>query len=241
MTDQLTIPDSAISYILFQRTAYLRFPVAPVYRLLNRLLPFPTPLYNIVVAIEARLRAAQVKALYAADMQREYATFRHVLPQRCAAVLDIGCGVAGIDVLLQRHYAAQPLDFYLLDKTELARRVFYLFNARGAFYNSLPVARNLLRANGIADQRVHLVEANAANTIRIERPIDLALSLLSWGFHYPVQTYVERVYELLRDDGVLILDVRRATDGRAVLQRRFADVAVIHTTAKYERLVARKA
>ncbi|HEY0602581.1 MAG TPA: hypothetical protein VGD58_06705, partial [Herpetosiphonaceae bacterium] len=98
MNKTLAVPDAAIPYILFQRTTYLRFPVAPVYRFFNRTLPFETPLYNVVVAIESRLRRRQIKALYAEDMQREYQTFRQYLPERCNAGLDVGCGVAGIDV-----------------------------------------------------------------------------------------------------------------------------------------------
>lgn len=241
MPDPIRVPDAAVPYILFQRTAYLRFPIAPVYRLLNRLLPFPTPLYNIVVAIEARLRPAAVKQLYAADMRAEYESIAAWLPQRCAAVLDIGCGVAGIDVLLQRHYADQPLDLYLLDKSEVARRVFYLFQPQGAFYNSLAVARDLLLANGIAASRVRLIEANQRNEIRMDAQIDLALSLISWGFHYPVSTYLARVHQLLRDDGLLILDVRKGTEGLEQLRRSFARVETICTTAKYDRVAARKA
>jgi SAM-dependent methyltransferase len=240
MSADLLVPDAAIPYILFQRTAYLRFPIAPLYRLFNRILPFDTPLYNSVIAIESRLRRRQIKALYAEDMQREYQTIRDYLPQRCAAVLDIGCGVAGIDVLLQRHYACPNLRFYLLDRSELARRVFYLFNERAAFYNSLDVARALLVGNGIAAECVELVEANERNEIRIDAQIDLALSLLSWGFHYPLATYLDRVRELLRDDGVVILDLRRGTDGLATLRRSFRKLEVVQATEKFDRVAAWK-
>lgn len=236
----MIIPDRAITYILFQRTAYLRFPVAPLYRLANRLLPFQTPLYNLVVAVESRLRAGKVKALYAADMQAEYESIRPALPSRCRRVLDIGCGVAGIDVLLDRHYAGEKINLYLLDKSAVEARVFYLFKPQGAFYNSLDVARELLTRNGVAPERVHLIEADARNTIAIDAGIDLALSLLSWGFHYPVATYVERVAQLLSADGVAILDVRKGTDGLDVLHRVFGAVEVLRTTPKYDRVMARK-
>ena len=240
VAEPIVVPDAAVPYILFQRTAYLRTPVAPIYRFLNRWLPFRTPLYNVVVAIEARLRAAQIKRLYAEDMQREYATFQGWLPAHCQRVLDVGCGVAGINVLIQRHYGAQPLDLHLLDKSEVARRVFYLFKERGAFYNSLAVARDLLVANGIPSHGIHTLEATAHSTIAIDAPVDLVLSLISWGFHYPVQTYVERVHALLSDAGVLILDLRRGTDGEAVLRRYFARVELITTTPKYERVAVYK-
>ena len=240
MSTTLAVPDAAVPYILFQRTAYLRFPVAPVYRFFNRVLPFETPLYNVVVAVESRLRRRQIKTLYAADMQSEYQTFRQWLPERCAAVLDVGCGVAGIDALIQRHYASRDLRFYLLDKSQVEQNVFYLFKSQGAFYNSLDVARKLLVDNGIAPECVRLVEANERNEINIDSPVDLVLSLISWGFHYPVATYLDRVRALLSDDGVLILDVRRGTGGLEELRRAFRQVEIVQAADKFDRVAARK-
>ncbi len=127
MLDQFVIPDRAVPYILFQRTAYLRLPVTFLYRYLFKFLPFPTPLYNLAVALEAGFQPERVKALYAKDMLQEYGTVKQLLPDRCPALLDIGCGVARIDVLLYRHYAQQSVELYLLDKSQVAQNVYYLF------------------------------------------------------------------------------------------------------------------
>lgn len=240
MSTNLAVPDAAIPYILFQRTAYLRFPVAPVYRFFNRVLPFETPLYNVVVAVESRLRRRQIKALYAQDMRREYQTFRRCLPERCNAVLDVGCGVAGIDVLIARHYPDRDPRFFLLDKSHVEKNVFYLFKRQGAFYNSLDVARTLLTGNGVPPECVRLLEANERNEINIDAQVDLVLSLISWGFHYPVATYLDRVRALLSDDGVLILDVRRGTGGLEDLRRAFRQVEIVQAADKFDRVLARK-
>ncbi len=66
----MIVPDSASPYILFQR-AYFRLPVTPIYRLLNRVVPFRTPLYNLAVAVESRFSRARIRAAYAADMAAE--------------------------------------------------------------------------------------------------------------------------------------------------------------------------
>jgi SAM-dependent methyltransferase len=241
MTDGLTVPDAAVKYVLFQRTAYLRLKSASLYRLLARVVPIPTRLHRLVVAVESRLGASEIKALYADDMTREFASIRDALPTACSAVLDIGCGVAGIDALIHRHYEGQPIDYFLLDKTHVDRTIHFGFRPRGSFYNSLGVARSVLAANGISPDRIHLLEAADDNSIRIERRIDVVLSLLSWGFHYPVAAYLDRVDQLLGAGGVVILDVRRGTDGVAVLNERFGRVEVLVAAAKYERVVVRKA
>jgi SAM-dependent methyltransferase len=242
MSAPLIIPDAAIPYLLFQRTAYLRFPVVPLYRVLHKLgvSQVPLPIYNRLVAIEARFGRTRIKTCYQADMQQEYQSIRAWLPEQCAVVLDIGCGVAGIDLYLHHHYADHAVQFFLLDKSVIDANVYYLFQSRASFYNSLAVAKTFLVRNGIAPEQVQLLEANDRNEIAMDVPVDVTLSLLSWGFHYPVSTYLDRVYALLRDDGVVILDVRKGTDGMAVLTRTFAHVDVICETRQQYRVAARK-
>ena len=194
------------------------------------------PVYNLVTSIESRLRRSQIKSLYNDDMQAEFASIKEHLPDACSSVLDIGCGVAGIDVLIDRHYAGQDPDIYLLDKTQVERNVFYLFNERAAFYNSLEVAKSVLILNGIPDGRIRLREADAANQIQVPGGIDLIISLLSWGFHYPVETYAKRVAEAVSDSGVVILDVRKGTTGLQTLKHVFESVDIILDTGKYVRV-----
>lgn len=231
----MIVPDAAIRYILYQR-AYFRLPVNLLYRHVVRHLPFPVPIFNLAVALESRLFSTRIRHLYQQDIEQEYRTLVPVLPLRCSSILDIGCGVAGIDILLDHHYARQAPTIYLLDKSHVERSVYYLFRERGAFYTSLEVARSLLMRNGIAKERIHLLTANDENEIRVDGRIDLVISLLSWGFHYPVATYGERVRELLSETGVAILDVRKGTDGMEVLQRLFRSTEVIADTPKYQRV-----
>jgi len=70
--------------------------------------------------------------------------------------------------------------------------------------------------------------------------VDLVVSLISWGFHYPVPVYLDQVRALLRPGGRVILDVRKETDGRAQLEARFPGVTTISETRKKERVVAER-
>jgi SAM-dependent methyltransferase len=239
---RLAIPDSAIKYILFQRTAYIRLPVARIDSVIRRLSrrQVATPAYNLGIALESRFGRRRIKTLYAEDMEREYQSIRGVLPAVCTSVLDIGCGVAGIDVFIQRRYGEDDIDFFLLDRSEVTPNVFYSFQSHGAFYNSLEVARTLMTSNGIPAERVHLLEVTPAMEIRITGKIDLIISLLSWGFHYPVSTYLSRVHELLSDKGVLVMDVRKGSDGVQLLRGLFPKTDIVQSTLKYDRVAARK-
>jgi SAM-dependent methyltransferase len=238
----LLVPDSAIKYILFQRTAYIRLPVARIDSVIRRLSPgqVGTPAYNLGIALESRFGRGRTKMLYAEDMEREYQSIRAFLPTVCTSVLDIGCGVAGIDVFVQRHYEEDDIDFFLLDRSEVTTNVFYSFQSHGAFYNSLEVARTLMTLNGIPAERIHLLEATPAMEIRITGKIDLVISLLSWGFHYPVSTYLSRVHDLLSDRGVLVMDIRKGSDGLQLLRSLFPHTEIVQSTLKYDRVAARK-
>lgn len=238
MKTAYSIPDKAVPYILFQRTAYLRYTNSLLYKALRKVSPMP--LYKPVVYLESFFRGGAIKDLYMDDMAHEYAVIKSALPEECRSVLDIGCGIAGINIFIQQHYNGKDLKFYLLDKSAVEDNVFYLFNARGAFYNSLDLARDTLVSSGIKKENIDLLEANEKNEINVPHSLDLIISLISWGFHYPITTYLDRVYELLSDKGRLIVDVRKETDGLSLLKSRFNHVQIIEETTTRQRIVCSK-
>jgi SAM-dependent methyltransferase len=177
-----------------------------------------------------------VRRAFNRDMAREYEEIRPHLPRRAVAILDIGCGVGGIDVLLHRHYGTPRL--YLADRTETSGEVYYGFAERGAFYNSLDATRRLLLTNGVPERAMRFREVGAECRLDVPEALDLVISLISWGFHYPVAVYADQLRALLRPGGRVILDARKGTDGRAQLEKRFPRVTTISETRKKERLSA---
>lgn len=236
----MIIPNSAIRFILFQRTPYLISHKSP---LLNRFVfRIPSRMYNVSVAIEALCTKARVRRLFTEDMNREYQIMKEYLPARARAILDIGCGVAGIDVLLYQHYVKKGTRPFLslLDKTEMPKKVYYGLEQNGCYYNSLACARDLLTQNNVPPNRIGLEEADAAHRISFTGPFDLVVSLISWGFHYPVSVYLDQVYALMSPGGILILDVRNDSDGMEQIRRKFGNAKIISSAQKYHRVVAKK-
>jgi SAM-dependent methyltransferase len=238
MTEKFRIPDMAVKYILYQRTEYIALQKTLLFRALRKLVPSFN--YNRMVVAEAMLRKSKIKDMYLDDMEKEYLSIKQYLPEKCTDILDIGCGVAGIDIFLNEHYRNREIDFYLLDKTQIDEGVYYLFEEKGSFYNSLSVAKELLTNKGVHADRVHLLEATENNEIILDGKVDLALSLISWGFHYPVSIYLKKVYELLNNDGRLILDVRKDTTGLELIAEIFGSYKVILEKRKLTRICATK-
>jgi len=238
---RLVVRNEALTYVLFQRTKYLKLTKTKAFRFLNmfsRLHPFS--LYGAVVGVEAKLRSDSLKSLFEDGLREDYEIVKDHLPKECDSVLDIGCGVAGIDCFLEKHYAGQGVEFVLLDKTKVEKKVFYSYRQEGAFYNSLAVARTMLMDNGVDAERIRLVEVHEGTSPEIRDNVDLVISLLSWGFHYPLEVYLDLVVEKLSDRGTLIMDIRRQQDGLAVLKKRFGSVEVIQETPKTQRVCCRR-
>ena len=157
---------------------------------------------------------AQVQRLGTAIAQRaagviaaEYAELRPVLMESPPArVADIGCGYALFDLFLARDYAA---DLLLIDIETNDRRHFG-FQEQGAAYASLAVARALLQGNGVAAGRIVTLNPGKADVLATGR-VDLAVSFLSCGFHYPVDAYIPFFTQCVAPGGRIILDLRAAT------------------------------
>lgn len=170
---------------------------------------------------------------YLQAMKEEFRELKPFLPRTARTILDVGCGMAGLDYFLFRHFAADNARLFLLDKTETAETIWYGYEQKGAFYNSLSMAGNFLRARGVDPERITLLEAPDDGILPQDMPpLDLVVSTLSWGFHYPVQTYLDSVFDRLSENGRLIVDVRKGTDGESLLQDRFGKERVTRVRDK---------
>lgn len=169
--DELIIPEACVPYIRYQRSRYA-----------ERKVPDP----------------AEVKRRYAAHVAEDYAWMAPHLPERVETILEIGCGMAALQVFLHERYPGARLE--LLDGDTVS-------NAGGAGYSTTPDVYNsrarteeLLAANGVTVSRWYdigtkdLLEA------------DLIISMASWGYHYPLATY--------RTRGFHIVDLRRGAEPR---------------------------
>jgi SAM-dependent methyltransferase len=246
---EIIVPKEATKYILFQRTQYMFFRQSRVMQALKKVLPkrisYATESffshYNTPMAIESFFRSRKVARLLNDEMKVEYEAMKAYLPKKASTILDIGCGVAAIDVLLFKHYIQESPSMYLLDKTEMPGKVYYSYTAKGCYYNSLSTSKNILEMNGVPARNIFLEEAED-NVLKFDAKFDLVVSLISWGFHYPLSTYLDQVYEKMNVGGVLILDVRKVPTSDPVeeLRKKFGEVKIITESAKHARVAATK-
>jgi hypothetical protein len=171
---------------------------------------------------------------YGTELRRTYESIKPHLPEHAARIMDIGCGMAGIDVLLSEHYRHE-VEIVLVDKQGVSPTILSGFAQSGdwfSHYHDFGAALELLEVNGVPAGNVRCVDL-------LEGPFpeegcDIAISLLSWGFHFPISDY----FPAVREGGVIIADVRKGTNGIGLLSER-GKVTIAHKADKYERAVCR--
>lgn len=228
------LPLNSEYYISLQRTQYQ----LPLMRTLEKFLPQATVHGPVLRWIE-KFRRERISRLYYHDMQAELESLSPFLVRKPLNVLDIGCGIGGIDVLIN-NFCCGEVEFYLLDKTEIDR-IYYGMNSRAAFYNDFDLTSEFLQENGVSLERVHFIEAGESRIRSIGQTFDLIFSLISWGFHYPLSTYLDEALSALAPTGVIVLDLRRSDGGLDVLQsRNDVDVSILVAHKKYDRVAIRR-
>ena len=166
-------------------------------------------------ALLQRTALRRMDLIYSELIEYDMALIRPFLPEKVKYILDIGSGIAAIDARLHQIYP--QAEFYLLDKTELS--VEYGRETEQAFYNNQRAAYRLLGKAGVKASRIHLLDATPDYCIDAN-DIDLAVSIFSWGWHFPLDTYARAVADVVVPGGLLVMDIRN-WKGKEILLKSF--------------------
>lgn len=248
-----SLPKDTAKYITLQRLETQSLGKSIHYSMFGKLayavyekMPFAKNLYRYYsINIEPSFRSQAIIDRYIDIMEAEFAMISPYVGDSLDKVVSIGPGIAGLEmVALSKSQGAisSSSHIYLVDKTGIDP-IHFGFHEKAAVYNSLDLAKQVLVSNGASSEFIHLIDADIANKklVELSGEVDLVTSLIAWGFHFPVSTYVDSVYECLKKGGRLIMDIRKETDGMQVLRSKFDNnVEVIHDDPKFERVLASK-
>jgi SAM-dependent methyltransferase len=127
-----------------------------------------------------------------------------------AKIMDIGSGVAVIDLLLASYIPDSK--FYLVDKEGFEFRPGVYYDPEYPVYNSWAPVVDAIQTTGIATDRFSMI----GEQDKFPEDLDCITSYLSWCWHYPKDIYWDKAFNSLKKGGRLILDVR-ALEGRDVI------------------------
>src|SRR5215216_4618808 len=95
-----------LPYLLWQRTEYACSTNQKAKRLLRPIRMYWVWRKTLQAAVE-RMHINETARKYFADMKQEFDILKPFLPDRPCTILDIGCGLGGIDIFLNRHFQGQ--------------------------------------------------------------------------------------------------------------------------------------
>lgn len=131
---------------------------------------------------------------YQKEILQDFEMIEPFLPEKVDSILDIGCGMGGIDVFLKRKFPHAKL--FLLDGD--GDETFYGFKENCKPYNFRKRTLEFLEANGVVPDG--WFDVGTKEVLKA----DLVVSLISWGFHYPLETY--------NVEGFCIADLRKGRE-----------------------------
>lgn len=123
-----------------------------------------------------------------------------------AIVVDIGSGIAVVDLLLANYLPSSK--FYLIDKEGFKFEQGIYFDKDYPEYNSWGPVLDAISTTGLDKDRFVFQTPDQT----FPKDVDAVTSYFSWGWHYPKDTYWERVKESLKVGGKLIMDIRFLPD-----------------------------
>lgn len=118
-------------------------------------------------------------------------------------LVDIGCGYALFDLFAALDTGST---ITLIDLEENENRHFG-FKEEGAAYSNLDVAAKFLQDNGVDADKITTVNPAKAKVTDLA-DVDMAVSFISCGYHYPWDTYETFFKDTVIPGGRIILDIR---------------------------------
>lgn len=120
------------------------------------------------------------------------------------SIASIGCGNGFVELYLAK--LMKPKILYLIDIEETPGKHHHGINIEGAGYSDLSQTKKFLEANLEHPPIIVLINPQKYSLPAIKA--QLIISILSAGFHYPINSYSEFIMNSLDSSGILIFDQR---------------------------------
>lgn len=123
-----------------------------------------------------------------------------------AVILDIGCGVAVVDLLLSKYLPNSK--FYLLDREGFNFEPGIYYDKNYPKYHSWDPVIDGIKSSGLDSNRFNFMGPDS----QWPDQVDVITSYFSYCWHYPKETYWDKILNSLKIGGKLILDIRHLSD-----------------------------
>jgi SAM-dependent methyltransferase len=184
--------------------------------------------------------SSEAIAEFESKAERDYNTIKDWILPEYRSVLDIGSGLGGVDILIGNETNIRTIN--IMDGDGTVEKTSSYRDDTSAWCDR-KIAWDLISRNVPFECIVKDYPPDSSLTI----PVDLVISLKSWGHHYPVAVYLPLVERSLAPGGRVIMDIRhRRGNGLQYMQDHgFQRIGATYETPKclrmvFERTIKRK-
>lgn len=145
-------------------------------------------------------------------------------------VLDLGCGLGRSSVYMNYRLGDPSIHYVLADSTQVPASMTAVrtgWNPGAVFYNDMCRTAAFARAHGLTNFSTIDIRESPVSELA---PVDLVMSFLSVGFHYPIEDALPDLIRILNPGGVMIFGVRHGIYSNASFRGAFKYVTLIQDT-----------
>ena len=213
----IILKNSHKKYFLLQRNQYLSNTQKRLRKLFGRYL-----FTNLFILFFNPIKKLNHKLNQ--DFLEEFNEISNYLPKKNQNVLDIGSGLGIINIFINDYYN-NIINFTLIDKNYTEKKVSYGFDEKGQFYNDFNVTLDLLTNNGISQEKLNIISVESKHTIN--KKFDLVISLLSLGYHYSIDQYLEFFNKNTHRNTRFIFDIAKEYNDYNKISKMFYSIKII--------------
>lgn len=153
----------------------------------------------------------------------EYNLFKDYIKSP-TTVLELGCGLGRMSIFLNSELKNEDIHYILADSTFDNNSPEYGWKANKGYYNDLELTRKFSERHGLTNFEVIDLEKDNFDKFK---EVDLVMSFLSVGFHYPVEDYVDNIMKISSNNCICIFGVRRNKYSEKYFEDYFNDIKLI--------------
>ena len=159
---------------------------------------------------------------YLASCQSDASLIAKTVVTAPRIAVDLGGGLGGVSACLSKLWP--ECEFVIVDRNGREGRKINYGEDFGK-YNQLEETGKFLRSGGVKHRLINI------DTQLPPTQADLIFSVLSWGFHYPIDTHIAWAASATKQ---LVVDCRANTGADTLLRRNFSAVKLIAEYHKHE-------
>lgn len=159
------------------------------------------------VGLQCNNNKKEFSSLYGIEKIEEF------LKKTPRVALDVGSGLGRVSVFFFKFLEWNETLFILADGDSGDKQFAGMRKGKADFYNSFTATESFCRANGMTNFKTFNLEKSTWN--KLPNKPDLVYSFRALGMHWPINSFLEDVYPMLRKKCRLIFELR-GTDEAAL-------------------------